>query len=70
MITPPQMQESVVTLQTTTVVEFNEDLNVETLISTDETDDDDGKNSKEIPPMKEDQDNEEPREETKSQKWD
>ena len=70
MITPPQMQESVVTLQTTTVVEFNEDLNVETLISTDETDDDDGKNSKEIPSMKEDQDNEEPREETKSQKWD
>ena len=70
MITPPQMQESVVTLQTTTVVEFNEDLNVETLISTDETDDDDGKNSKEIPPMKEDQDNEEAREETKSQKWD
>ena len=62
------MQESVVTLQTTTVVEFNEDLNVETLISTDETDDDDGKNSKEIPSMKEDQDNEEPREETKSQK--
>ena len=70
MITPPQMQESVVTLQTTTVVEFNEDLNVETLISTDETDDDDGKKSKEIPSMKEDQDNEEPREETKSQKWD
>ena len=70
MITPPQMQESVVTLQATTVVEFNEDLNVETLISTDETDDDDGKNSKEIPSMKEDQDNEEPREETKSQKLD
>ena len=69
MITPPQMQESVVTLQTTTVVEFNEDLNVETLISTDEPDDDDGKNSK-IPSMKEDQDNEEAREETKSQKWD
>ena len=68
MITPPQMQESVVTLQTTTVVEFNEDLNVETLLSTDETDDDDGKNSNEIPSMKEDQDNEEAREETKSQK--